>query len=135
MTKSRPRLLPAVTAERRAALRVVLRQGIAALAVTCAVLPAGRDAALSALAGAAAGVVATGAFALALFRHAEGASPTRVVWRFYLGQALKVGLTIGLLAIAFRVRLGAPWAVLLGYGATQVAFWFSPRGLASRWTG
>lgn len=133
MTGSPPPLLPAMSAERRAALRVVVRQGIAGLGLAGALLLAGRPAALSALAGAAVGCAATGVFAIALFRDRPGASPARVVWSLYLGQALKAGLTIGLLAVAFKARLGAPWAVLGGYGMTQAAYWFAPRGPVSRW--
>jgi ATP synthase protein I len=133
MTPSRPHLVSAVTAERRAALRVVVRQGLVVLGVALLLAPLGWPVAVSAVAGGAVGVVATSVFAWAVFRHPEGTSPARVALSLYLGQAAKVALTIGLLAIVFRSRLPAPWSVLVGYLATYVAYWSAPTGPARRW--
>jgi ATP synthase protein I len=133
MTQPVPHLVSALAAERRAALRVVARQAKVALAVAVLVAPWGLRAAGSAVAGGAVGTLATTVFAWALFRNPEGTSPARVAWSFYLGQALKVGLTIGLLAVVFRSRVPAPWAVLAGYLATHVAYWLAPTGPANRW--
>lgn len=124
--------LTAVAAERRAALRVVRRQGLVAIALALFSAPLGLGTSVSMLLGGGVGVLATLVFALALFRSPEGASAARVAWSFYLGQAVKVGLTVALLAIVFRAHVPAPWAVLVGYLATQAAYWFSPRGPASR---
>jgi ATP synthase protein I len=133
MTQSVPHLVSAVVAERRAALRVVARQAMAALAIAGMLAPWGLGVAGSAVAGGAVGTVATSVFAWVLFRYPEGTSPARVAWSFYLGQALKVGLTIGLLAVVFRSRVPAPWAVLAGYLVTHVAYWLAPTGPANRW--
>lgn len=129
---SRP--LTPIAAERRAALRVVRRQALVALAVALvAGLGAGVGAGRSALLGGGVAVVATLFFVLALFRYPEGTPAARVAWGFYLGQALKVLLTIALLALVFRSRGTTPWAVLAGYMATYLAYWFTPHGPASRW--
>jgi F0F1-type ATP synthase assembly protein I len=133
MTQSVPHLVSALVAERRAALRVVARQAGVALAMSLLVAPWGIGAAASVLKGAAVGLVATSVFAWVLFRNPEGTSPARVAWSLYLGQALKVALTIGLLAVVFRSRVPAPWAVLAGYLATHVAYWLAPKGPANRW--
>jgi ATP synthase protein I len=133
MSQSGPHFVSAVTAERRAALRVVARQAAVAVGLAVLFAPLGLAAAGSVLVGGAVGTCATSVFAWTLFRNPEGASPARVVWSFYLGQALKVGVTIGLLAIVFRSRMPAPWAVLAGYLATHVAYWFAPTGPANRW--
>lgn len=133
MNKSGPYLINAVTAERRAALRVVARQGLVALAAAALLTPMGWQVARSAILGGAIGVVATSVFAWALFRNPEGTAPAQIARSFYLGQALKAGLTIGLLAWVLRSRVPAPWAVLAGYLATYVAYWFAPTGPASRW--
>jgi len=131
---SAPRLLTPVAAERRAALRVVGRQVLAALAVALlAGLGFGYAAGRSALLGGGVGVVATLFFVLALFRHREGTPAARVAWSFYLGQVLKVLLTVALLALVFRSRGMTPLAVLAGYMATYLAYWFTPHGPASRW--
>lgn len=127
-------LLTPVAAERRAALKVVARQALVALAVAAlAGAGFGGSAARSALLGGGVGVAATLLFVIALFRHREGSSAARVAWGFYLGQALKVILTVALLALVFRSRGIAPLAVLAGYVATYLAYWFTPRGPASRW--
>ena len=134
MHDSAPRLLTPVAAERRAALRVVGRQVLAALAVALlAGLGFGYAAGRSALLGGGVGVVATLFFVLALFRHREGTPAARVAWSFYLGQVLKVLLTVALLALVFRSRGMTPLAVLAGYMATYLAYWFTPHGPASRW--
>jgi ATP synthase protein I len=133
MTQSVPHLVSALVAERRAALRVVARQAMVALTLAVLMAPWGLGAAGSVVVGGAVGTVATSVFAWALFRNPEGTSPARVAWSFYLGQALKVGLTIGLLAVVFRSRVPAPWAVLAGYLATHVAYWLAPKGPANRW--
>ena len=128
------RPLTQVAAERRAALRVVYRQAlVAVLAAAVATLGWGFWAGRSALLGGGVGVAATLLFAIALFRHREGTSAARVAWGFYLGQALKVLLTVALLALVFRSRGTAPLAVLAGYVATYLAYWITPHGPASRW--
>lgn len=134
LNESGPRLLSPVAAERRAALAIVARQALVALAVAAvAGLGFGFSAARSALLGGGVGVAATLLFVIALFRYGEGTSAARVAWGFYLGQALKVTLTVALLALVFRSRGIAPLAVLAGYVATYLAYWFAPRGPASRW--
>jgi len=128
------RYLTRTGAERRAALQVVGIQALIALGVTAlAALVGGQKAAISALAGGTVAAVATLFFVFALFRHPEGTSAGRVAWGFFLGQGLKVAVTIGLLYVAFRVPQVAPGALLAGYAATYMAYWFMPRRLASRW--
>jgi ATP synthase protein I len=134
LNDSGPRLLSPLAAERRAALAVVARQALVALAVAgIAGLGFGFSAARSALLGGGIGVAATLLFVIALFRYREGTSAARVAWSFYLGQTLKVILTVALLALVFRSRGIAPLAVLAWYVATYLAYWFTPRGPASRW--
>jgi ATP synthase protein I len=131
---SGPRLLSPVAAERRAALAVVARQALVAVAVAgIAGLGFGSAAARSALLGGGVGVAATLLFVIALFRNREGTPAARVAWSLYLGQALKVILTVALLPLVFRARGITPVAVLAGYVATYLAYWFTPRGPASRW--
>jgi ATP synthase protein I len=134
VNESGPRLLTPVAAERRAALGVVRRQAWVALALALvAGLGFGFGAARSVLLGGGVGVVATLFFVLALFRHREGTPAARVAFGFYLGQVLKVLLTVALLALVFRSRGASPLAVLAGYMATYLAYWFTPHGPASRW--
>ena len=128
------RILTPAQAERRAAMRVVRLQGLIALALAAVVaLVWGASAGRSALLGGAVGAAATLFFVVALFRHADGAATGRVVWGFFLGQGLKVALTVALLLVAFRSRAVVPLALLAGYMATYAAYWLAKRGPAARW--
>ena len=115
-------------------MRVVRLQGLIALALAGVVAVFwGVSAAGSALLGGAVGTVATLFFVIALFRYPDGAATGRVAWGFFLGQGLKVALTVALLLVAFRSRAVVPPALLVGYVATYCAYWFARRGPATRW--
>ena len=115
-------------AERRAALQVVLAQGAITLAIAavCAI-GWGTAAARSAAWGGGIGMAATALMALALFRHGEAAGALRAAGSFYLGQVLKVALTIALLVTAFRSPGIVPAALLAGYAASFAGYWTAPR--------
>lgn len=120
--------LTRVQAERRAALRVVLAQTLITLGVAAvAAIGWGAAAARSALWGGGIAVAASTLMVLAVFRHAEGASAARIAWGFYLGQFLKVALSLGLLVVAFGARGVVPLAVLIAYAATFAGYWAAPR--------
>jgi ATP synthase protein I len=126
--------LTRVQAERKVAYRVVLAQVVITLAVA-AVAAAGFGAAAgrSALWGGGIGIAASAFMVLAVFRYPEGASAARIAWGFYLGQFLKVALSIALLVVAFGTQGLVPLAVLVAYAATFAGYWFASRGPASRW--
>ncbi len=127
------RVLTPTGAERRAALRVVRTQALIAIAASgVAELGGGWPAARSALIGGGVAAAATLFFVFALFRHPDGTPAARVAWGFFLGQGLKVALTVGLLIVAFRSPGVAPIALLGGYVATYAAYWLVPRGPALR---
>ena len=86
----------------------------------------------SALWGGCIGTAASALMALAIFRYPEGAAAARIAWGFYLGQFLKVALSIGLLIVAFGAEGAVPVALLAGYGATFVGYWAAPRLPLSR---
>ena len=120
--------LTRVQAERKAAFRVVLAQAAIALGVA-AVAAAGWGAAAgrSALLGGGIGIAAAAFMVLVVFRYPEGASAARIAWGFYLGQFLKVALSIALLVVAFRAEGVVPLALLVGYVATFAGYWAAPR--------
>jgi F0F1-type ATP synthase assembly protein I len=120
--------LTRVQAERKAAFRVVIAQVAITLGVA-AVAAAGWGAAAfkSALWGGGIGLAASAFMVLAVFRYPEGASVARVAWGFYLGQFLKVALSIALLAVAFGTPGVVPLALLVGYVATFAGYWAAPR--------
>jgi ATP synthase protein I len=121
------RLTP-VQAERRAALRVLVAQ--VAITVAVAALAAvgwGAAAARSALWGGGIGVAGAALMVLALFRHTEGAGATRIALGFYLGQLLKVALSVALLLLAFRQPGVVPLALLAGFVASFAGYFVAPR--------
>jgi F0F1-type ATP synthase assembly protein I len=125
--------LTRVQAERKAAFRVVLAQGaitlgVAAVAAAGWGLAAGRSAAW----GGGIGMAATLFMAVAVFRYPDGASALRIAWGFYLGQFLKVALSIALLVVAFGAQGMVPLALLVGYVATFAGYWAAPRQPVSR---
>ena len=128
------RLLTRTGAERRAALKVVGLQGLISLAAGgLAAGIGGARAGGSALLGGTMAMAANLVFVVALFRHPDGTPAARVAWGFFVGWGLKVALTIALLYLAFQSRNVVPVALLAGYAATYVAYWFAPRGPASIW--
>jgi len=113
------------------AARILLTQmgmgGVAALA--CWTIWGAR-AGSSALAGAAIGVIAN------LYMTSTALKPALTargaLTRLYIGQAIKVGLTVALFFAASRfARVSWP-ALLTAYMATLVVFWWVPFTAASR---
>jgi ATP synthase protein I len=120
--------LTRVQAERRSALRVVLAQVAITLGVAAAAAAGfGAAAGRSALWGGGIGIAASVFMVLVVFRYPEGASAARIAWGFYLGQFLKVALSIALLIVAFRTEGMVPLALLVAYVATFAGYWAAPR--------
>jgi ATP synthase protein I len=120
--------LTRVQAERKAAFRVVLAQVAITLGVAAvAALGWGGAAGRSALWGGGIGIAAAAFMLLAVFRYPEGASAMRIAWGFYLGQFLKVALSIALLVVAFGTEGVVPLALLVAYVATFAGYWAAPR--------
>jgi len=125
--------LTRVQAERRAAFRVVIAQGVITLGVAAAAAAGwGAAAARSALLGGGIGIAAAAFMVLAVFRYPEGANAARIAWGFYLGQFLKVALSVALLVMAFTSKGVVPLALLVAYAATFAGYWAAPRLPAPR---
>lgn len=110
---------------RPVAMRIVLTQAGtgAIIALVCGVAW-GMRAGLSALAGAAIGVIAN------LYMTLKALQPARTaqgaLGHVLMGQMVKVALTIGLFVVASRVP-GTRWpALLVAYVSTLVVFWWVP---------
>lgn len=125
--------LTRVQAERRAAFRVVVAQAVITLGVAAVAAAGwGAAAARSALLGGGIGIAAATFMVLAVFRYPEGANATRIAWGFYLGQFLKVALSVALLVMAFTSKGVVPLALLVAYAATFAGYWAAPRLPAPR---
>src|ERR1700728_4216090 len=95
----------------------------AAVALVC-LLVWGRYACISALAGAGTGLVANLYMTFKVLRPAR--TPRRALRQLYLGQLVKVALTVALFMLAARMpHLGWP-ALLIAYAATLGVFWWGP---------
>ncbi len=78
--------------------------------------------ALNVLAGGLAVVMPNALFALLAFRHAGARQAQRIVRSFYLGEALKLLLTAGLLVCVFVwVQPLVPAAIFLAFVSMQIA--------------
>jgi len=125
-----------VRAARRMALTVVLGQGVVTLGIA-AIFAAlsGAGSGRSALIGGGIGMLATAFMAFALLRHRVGTGAGRIAGSFFLGWAIKVGMTIALLVVAFRSPGLAPLPGLVALFATFLAYWFAAAGGAAGHSG
>jgi ATP synthase protein I len=111
-------------------VRILLVQtGAGATVALVCLLVWGRYACLSALAGAGTGIIANMYMTFRALQPAR--TPRRALGQLYLGQLVKVGLTVALLMLAARMpRVSWP-ALLIAYLATLVVFWWVPFAAAS----
>ena len=115
---------------RRLAFGVVLGQaGVTALAALCAWLLGGQVAGLSALLGG--GIATVGSLAMAgvVFGGAATGSAQRVLNAFYLGEAVKLAVVVGLFVVVLKVvRVVSPLAMLAAFAATFLMYWIALLG-------
>ncbi len=101
----------------------------ATVALVC-LLVWGRYACMSALAGAGTGIIANMYMTFRALQPAR--TPRRALGQLYLGQLVKVGLTVALFMLAARMPQVSWAALLAAYLATLVVFWWVPFTAASR---
>ena len=112
------------------AFRILLVQtGAAATVALVCLMVWGRYACLSALAGAGTGIVANMYMTFKALQPAR--TPRRALGQLYLGQLVKVGLTVALFMLAARMPQVSWPALLIAYLATLVVFWWVPFTAAS----
>jgi ATP synthase protein I len=113
------------------ASRILLVQtGAGATVALVCLLVWGRYAFVSALAGAGTGLVANLYMTFKALQPAR--TPRRALGQLYLGQLVKVGLTVALFMLAARLPHVSWAALLIAYLATLVVFWWVPFSAASR---
>jgi F0F1-type ATP synthase assembly protein I len=83
----------------------------------------GSKTALAVLVGGAIGSLWTIYMALTLFKHSLTHGVRMSAASFLLAWVIKLGLTIGLLVIAFRSRIFAPLGLLCGLFGALAAYW------------
>ena len=111
---------------RRLAMSVVLGQvvvTVVAAAICFAVW--GRVAGFSALAGGGISVLASAALAVIGFSSPAGASPERIARSFYVGEGVKLAVTVTLFVVVF-LTMKVSFAALFGaYIATLFVYWIA----------
>ena len=85
----------------------------------------GRSAGLSALVGGGISVAASAVLALFGFGSPAGSEPTRVVRAFYVGEGLKLAVTVTLFIVVFVTMKPAFVALFATYIATLFVYWIA----------
>jgi ATP synthase protein I len=109
----------------RQALAVVAGQVLLGTVVALICLVAsGPHAAVSALLGAGIGIAATALMAWATVRPGVGTSAVRLLFGFFTGWLVKVGLTVALLIVALQSKRVDAVPLIAAYIATFFGYWF-----------
>jgi len=82
-----------------------------------------RNVALAIVVGGAIGSIWTIYMAMTLFKHSVFHGARMGVGSFFAAWVIKLGLTIGLLVIAFRSRLFVPLGLLSGLFVALLSYW------------
>lgn len=110
----------------RSARRLIAVQSIITLLLTRFALISSEMAAKSALVGGLICIVPTICFARFLFRCHGAQFARQIVWGFYSGEALKLGLTAVLFAVVFARITIIPSVLFFSYCMVQLVFWLAP---------
>jgi ATP synthase protein I len=111
---------------RRLAMSVVLGQvAITVVAAIICFAVWGRIAGISALVGGGISVLASAALVLIGFGSPAGSDPERVARAFYVGEGVKLALTVGLFVVVF-LTMKVSFAAMFGtYIATLFIYWIA----------
>lgn len=80
---------------------------------------------VSALLGGLVGFLPNTVFALLFGRKESGKSANQVIRAFYMGEALKLALTVLLFVIVFHMPGVSALAVFIAFAGVMAVFWFS----------
>jgi ATP synthase protein I len=119
-----------VAIDLRSARRLVYGLVLGQAAVTLAValvcfLIAGSKGALSALIGGGISTLATLVMALLSFGSGTGVDAQRAVRAFYVGEAVKVVISITLFVVVLKLMKVSPGAMFAAYMATFFVYWIA----------
>jgi ATP synthase protein I len=111
---------------RRAALLIVISQTVATLLIAAGFLALSSEiAARSALIGGGISTVATLIIAVATFREVVGNDSRRMLINLYRGEAAKLGLTVLMLIVSFKLIGVQALPFFVAYIATLFVHWIS----------
>lgn len=107
---------------------------LAGFVVAAAAWVGGSGAAYSSMIGGSIGIIAGLYQALRMFRANAAADPQRFLRSVYVGEAIKILLTVALMIAAIRTLNVSFLPFMLGYIATYVAYW-AALGTGYPWLG
>ncbi|HFB63910.1 MAG TPA: F0F1 ATP synthase subunit I [Aeromonadales bacterium] len=110
---------------KKVAFKVVLYQFVAVVVVATITLAIKFNVGLSFFIGGMINVVPAYVFAHKAFQYAGARQARQVVRAFYLGEALKLVLTIVFFIVVFMFTTLNPKWILFGYGVALVTHWVS----------
>lgn len=105
--------------------RIILIQLLVTLAVAAVALVFGMVAAWSALIGGGISTLVSFYFASKVFSVRLGSPAAKIAQAFFIGETVKLLLTVTLLSVAFLWLPVAPLPLLLAYIATLLAYWLA----------
>lgn len=110
----------------RVATRIVLTQlGIAVLVAAIFGVFSGFRAGYSAFVGGGISALASLYMARSVFGRSRNAQPRQVLRAFYVGELIKIFVTVVMLLMAFRYLNISGLPLFSGYGAALLAYWFA----------
>jgi len=105
--------------------RIILIQLLVTLAIAAVALVFGMVAAWSALIGGGISTLVSFYFASKVFSVRLGSPAAKIAQAFFIGETVKLLLTVTLLSVAFLWLPVAPLPLLLAYIATLLAYWLA----------
>jgi F0F1-type ATP synthase assembly protein I len=114
------------TVARQQAVRAFLWQAAmtGGLGLATAIASSGRAGA-AVLVGGGISMLGSAYLAIALFKVRPGVEPGKMIWDVFLSWAVKLGLVMSLLLIAFRSRQLPPAFLMAGLCGALVAYWLA----------
>jgi F0F1-type ATP synthase assembly protein I len=114
------------TVARQQAVRAFLWQAVmtGVLGLAAAIASSGRAGA-AVLVGGGISMLGSAYLGIALFKVRPGVEPGKMIWDVFLSWAVKLGLVLSLLLIAFRSRQLPPAFLMAGLCGALVAYWLA----------
>ena len=111
----------------RGARRFLICQlSVTVLIAAIAIPLSGATAAISALLGGLVSIIPNAYFARKLFQYQGARAAKQIVNSFYIGEALKMGLTIALFILVFKLFHIIPLVFFSVFIVVQMVFWLAP---------
>jgi F0F1-type ATP synthase assembly protein I len=114
------------TVARQQAVRAFLWQAVmtGVLGLATAIASSGR-AGVAVLVGGGIALLGSAYLGIALFKVRPGVEPGKMIWDVFLSWAVKLGLVLSLLLIAFRSKQLPPAFLMAGLCGALVAYWLA----------